>query len=182
MPARAPTNDDRRDWVLATLDGYEAKLLRYAASIVGAALAPDVVQDTFLRLCTVDRTEVDDHVAAWLFTVCRNRALDLRRRQDRHDASSDPDMEPSPDSGPVKKLERRESMKQVASAIDALPQRYREVLLLKVDAGLSYKQIAEIMNLTAGNVGFILHSALARVRAQVEREERPVMRALARTK
>jgi len=180
MPTRSPTEDE--SWVRVALDSYEAPLLRYAAAIVGKALAPDVVQDTFLKLCTAERPAVEDHLAAWLFTVCRNRALDLRRNQSRHDGSSDPDAEPSPDSGPVRMLERRESMRQVASAIEALPQRYREVLLLKIDAGLSYKQISEVMDLTVGNVGFILHSALGRVRAHIEREEQPPKRALARTK
>jgi RNA polymerase sigma-70 factor (ECF subfamily) len=181
MRTRVDTTEEQ-GWLLLALDSHEASLLRFAATIVGPALAADVVQDTFLKLCTTDRAAIDEHLAAWLFTVCRNRALDLRRAQQQESGSADPDLEPSPDSGPVRKLERRESMRQVASAIDALPQRYREVLLLKIDAGLSYKQIARIMNLTVGNVGFILNSALSRVRAHVEREPQCTERTLVRTK
>jgi len=54
----------------------------------------------------------------------------------------------------------------------ALPSKQREVLRLKVEAGLSYKDIAEVMNLTVGNVGFILHSAIARVRESITEQER----------
>jgi DNA-directed RNA polymerase specialized sigma24 family protein len=55
-------------------------LLRYAGDIVGSALARDVVQDTFLKLCAVERARVEAQLAGWLFTVCRNGALEVKRR------------------------------------------------------------------------------------------------------
>jgi RNA polymerase sigma-70 factor (ECF subfamily) len=56
----------------------------------------------------------------------------------------------------------------------ALPKKQREVLRLKVEAGLSYKDIAEVMNLTVGNVGFILHKAITQMReALTEQEQAP---------
>ena len=39
------------------------------------------MQDAFLRLCQADRAKVDGHLAAWLYTVCRNRAYDVRRKE-----------------------------------------------------------------------------------------------------
>src|SRR5713226_5175292 len=71
------------DWIRSILDMYEGPLIRYAAAIVGdIERARDVVQDTFLRLCAQkDLLRFGDHLAPWLFTVCRNRAFDLRRKE-----------------------------------------------------------------------------------------------------
>ena len=135
--------------------------------------AQDVVQDAFLRLCSQPVESVRDHLAAWLFTVCRNRALEIQRAERRTQAiEQEDDMHESPDSGPCAKLERAENLSLLGAAMAALPRKQREVLRLKVEAGLSYKDIAEVMNLTVGNVGFILHSAIARVRETISEQER----------
>jgi len=156
------------EWVLVALRQYEGPLLRYAASLVGEAAAQDVVQDAFLRLCAQTVERVENHLAAWLFTVCRNRALELRRSERRlSPIEAEDDMLESPDSGPVAKLERAENMSRVGAAMAALPSRQREVLRLKVEAGLSYKDIAQVMNLSVGNVGFLLHTAIAQIREQL---------------
>ena len=65
------------------LNRYEGPLLRYAVHITGDLdCARDVVQDTFLRLCR-QPVEIRDRAAPWLFRVCRNRALDIRRKENR---------------------------------------------------------------------------------------------------
>ena len=177
--------DDRvksnSDWVLAALSRYEGPLLRFASSIVTPSLAADVVQETFLRLCKADRQKVEEHLAAWLFRVCRNRAIEIGRSERRLHSLEESEVEASPDSGPVSKLERKESLSQVGAVIRALPRRQREVLLLKLDAELSYKQIAEVMNLSVSNVGFILHTAIKTIRRQMAAERVPVKRTIERT-
>src|ERR1035437_6996580 len=63
---------------------HESALIGYAATLLhNSDLARDVVQDTFLRLCQQDVAQVCDHLKPWLFTVCRNRALDLLRKDHR---------------------------------------------------------------------------------------------------
>ena len=70
-----------REWVQAALRRHEAPLILYAAKICGSTdRARDAVQDTFLELCAADRRALEPHLAQWLFTVCRNKALDLRRK------------------------------------------------------------------------------------------------------
>jgi len=159
------------DWVLAALRQHETALLRYSASLVGESRAQDVVQDAFLKLCAQPPESVQDHVAAWLFTVCRNRALELRRAERRFSAFEEDDAMQSPDSGPGAKLERAENMSRVDAAMAALNGRQREVLRLKVEGGLSYKEIAEVLSLSVGNVGFILHTAIASLREQLQEQE-----------
>src|SRR4029079_3549166 len=70
----------RRAWVLSALDEFEGKLLRYAQRLLGNLdEARDVVQFVFLRLCDETPDNLDDRLAQWLHTVCRNRALDVLR-------------------------------------------------------------------------------------------------------
>jgi RNA polymerase sigma-70 factor (ECF subfamily) len=71
---------DRREWVLAALDKYEGRLVRYARRLVGCEdQARDVVQFVFLRLCDQSPEEIGERLAQWLYTVCHNRALDMLR-------------------------------------------------------------------------------------------------------
>ena len=169
------------EWARAALARFEAPLMRYAASIVGPGLAEDVVQDTFLRMCAEDRKKIEGHLAAWLFTVCRNRALELRRAERRLQSLDEDTTENVTDSGPMHKLERKESLGRITAVMNGLPERQREALLLKVDGGLSYKEIAEVMNLSVTNVGFILHSALTKLRSSLREPERAVAWGLERS-
>lgn len=67
-------------WLREVLARHERSLVRYAARITGdAELGRDVAQDTFLRLASVDRAELDGHLVQWLYTVARRRAIDVRR-------------------------------------------------------------------------------------------------------
>ena len=172
---------DDVDWVREVLRRFEAPLSRFAASIAGPAHAPDVVQDTFVKLCREDRQKIEGHLAAWLFTVCRNRAIEIVRAERRLSSMEDVDVEPNPDSGPVSKLERKENATRVGAAMEALPEKQRQALLLKVEGGLSYKEIAEVMNTTVGNVGFILHTAVSAIREHLAASEAPVAAGLGRT-
>ena len=73
-----------QQWVSMALDRFEGRLLRYAQRITGDPhRAADVVQETFLKLCHEDQASLDGHLAQWLYTVCRNKALDVRRKESR---------------------------------------------------------------------------------------------------
>jgi RNA polymerase sigma-70 factor (ECF subfamily) len=59
---------------------------------------------------------------------------------------------------------------QVWTLVEALSPNYQDVLKLKFQHDCSYQQIAEITGLTIGNVGFILHNALRKLRAKLEKQ------------
>lgn len=157
-------------WLESALDRYEGALLRYAASIVGKTAAPDVVQDTFLALCRAERGQVADRLAPWLFTVCRNRALDWLRADRRHEALQAEQMR-SPDSEPARRAEAQQSIERVQQLLGALPDKQRQVLLLKFSGGLSYKEIAEVTELSVSHVGVLLHTAISRLRTSLAEPE-----------
>src|SRR5512147_728287 len=98
-------------WVREAVARFEGPLAVYATRLLGdAESARDVVQDTFLRLCCQDRASIGDHLAEWLFTVCRNRALDVLRKEHRMTQLSDEQVNrcPSPLPGPLEAAESRD--------------------------------------------------------------------------
>lgn len=146
---------------------HAADLTRYAASILGSDdAARDVVQDTFVRLWREPRESVADPVRPWLFRVCRNRAFDLRRKGGRMkplDAEHAEAIEESP--GPRQMAEQQDRLARVLHMMRTLPENQQEVVRLKFQNGMSYKEIASVTELSVSNVGFLLHTALTTLRS-----------------
>ena len=75
------TTIDREEWISLALEEYESMLLSYAYNLTrDYEKAQDIVQDTFLSLCKADMGKVA-FLKAWLFKVCRNRALEIIRKE-----------------------------------------------------------------------------------------------------
>ncbi len=164
------TGSTKLAWMRGILDRYEGPLVRYAAGITGnVESARDVVQETFLRLCTEDRARIDSHVGQWLYTVCRNRALDCQRKEGRMKSLSETDVnaEKGGDHDPARIVERRETASRAHQTIAGLPENQQEVIRLRFQSGLSYKEIAGVMELSASNVGFLIHTAIRTVREKL---------------
>jgi len=163
-----PASDNPGSRLRDTMAREERRLLRYAWQLAGdAELARDAVQDVFLKYhteCVAGRAPTND--TAWLFTVCRRRVFRLigqRQRTTPMDPNSlDGGIEssPSPDRAAV----AREDGDTLAAQLEKLPPRDREIVRLKFQNGLSYKEIADVTGLTSGNVGFILHHAVKTLR------------------
>jgi RNA polymerase sigma-70 factor (ECF subfamily) len=159
------------DWIRAAVAEFEAPLLRYALRFTHGDLeaARDIVQDGFLRLCRARRSEVDGHLAQWLYTVCRNRALDLYRKEGRMNEVSppSPDYAVSPQAGPAAVLERSETVGSVLALLATLPPRQQECIRLKFQQGLSYKEISGITTFTVSYVGVLIHEGMKTLRARL---------------
>ncbi|HUY91293.1 MAG TPA: sigma-70 family RNA polymerase sigma factor [Pirellulales bacterium] len=159
-----------RDWLRSVVARYEGSLVRYAARITGdAERARDVVQDTFLRLCEQDRAELDGRLAQWLYTVCRRRALDVRRKEHRMQATIPERLDLASDSrnGQADVAEQQELHQAVLALLAGLPENQQEVVRLKFQSGLSYREISGVTGLSVSNVGYLLHVALKTVRQQL---------------
>ena len=163
------------NWIRKALAEFESPLMRYAVSLLGNVdRARDVVQETFLKLCQQERDTVRQHLAPWLFKVCRNLALDLRRKEVRMavvtQAHTTRLRDTAPAPGDV--LERKEALSMVNRLMEDLSENQREVLRLKFQGGLRYREISEITGLSVSNVGFLLHTAIKTLRTQLA-EDRP---------
>jgi len=149
-------------WIVAALELHESSLIRYARWILSdLESAREVVQETFLRLCKEDPVRVEGHVAQWLFTVCRNLAFDARKKEARMTPLGDTEIAVAPD------LDERQTVSQVLQLVETLPKNQREVIYLKFQCDLSYKEISDITKLSVTNVGFLIHTAVRALRKQM---------------
>jgi RNA polymerase sigma-70 factor (ECF subfamily) len=112
---------------------------------------------------------VDGHVAEWLFTVCRNRTLDVLRKEGRMRRFEEGQVERLTTAEPLPghTLERAEQHAEVLRLIGRLPHNQQEVVRLKFQNGFSYQEISRITDLSVTNVGFILHTAIKALRRQM---------------
>ncbi len=166
-----------RGWVLSAVERYQQPLLRYAMRLVGDPdAARDAVQHAFLRLCECDPQSVQGREGPWLFRVCRNKAVD-RLRSLRRTATADPAEWPAGDqrqTDPTVEVERRDLAAVIRRLLAAIPESQREALTLWCE-GCSYREIAEVLETTEGNVRVLMHRALKHIR------NHPLVRALGAT-
>ena len=163
-------NLKRESWVREAVASFEGPLTLYAARLLrDADRARDVVQETFLKLCASDQASIDGHLAEWLFTVCRNRALDVLRKENRMTQLRDEQVLRclSPDPGPLDLAERRELSARALELMESLPANQREVIRLKFQNGFSYQEISRISGHSVSNVGYLIHAGVKALRLQL---------------
>ena len=160
-----PADDD----LTALVRRFELPLLQYATRILGDRdRARDVVQETFVELERRERRQTDTAPAKWLFTVCRNRALNICRKEKRMTYLDEEILDREPGAGPApnEHIEQTEASGFLLRIVATLPPRQQEVLQLKFQNDLSYQEISEITQLSVNHVGVLLHTALKTLRAR----------------
>lgn len=157
-----------RDLVESAQAEFEGPLTGYAAGLLGGdwERARDVVQDTFIKLHRQDSELIGGRVKSWLYTVCRNRSIDVLRKENPMISSAGEAFENLGDSepNPADTMERKERFDEVLRVLERLPENQREVIRLKFQGDLSYKEIAEVTGLSVSNVGFLIHTGIKRLR------------------
>lgn len=163
-------------------------LLRVARSHVrDAGAAEEVVQETWLALLDgLDRFEQRSSLQTWLYRVVLNRSRtrgvrDARTQPapavdpSRFRPDDDPDwpghwsLPPRPwQRDPQVQLQSAEVLEQLRLAIDDLPSRQRDVVVLRDVQGLDTEEVAQVLELTAGNVRVLLHRGRTAVRTRLE--------------
>lgn len=149
------------------LKEYESPLIGYAMTILkDLERSRDVVQDTFIKLYKQDVEKVKAGLKSWLYTVCRNRALDVLRKEKRMVSVDDEILGlqhsklPTPDTA----TDNHERIEQLVVILEQLSDNQKEVIMLKFQQGMSYDEISAKTGLTSGNVGFLLHNGLKKLR------------------
>jgi RNA polymerase sigma-70 factor (ECF subfamily) len=158
----------------AALEHLDA-LYGFAMALTGNRTeAEDLVQETYLRAVRAfGRLMPDSNLKSWLFAIMRNAWLNQLRhtrsgpRLVELDAEEDDRAQwldrlaNDPHVAYVNKVQREE----VQAAIESLPRRHREIIVLRDIEGFSYKQIASILGCPAGTV----MSRLGRAREKLRR-------------
>jgi RNA polymerase sigma factor (sigma-70 family) len=155
-------------WIRQTLKQYEKPLTRYVGRILSDHdRAQDVVQDAFFKLLAVDDWQaLAPKVKAWLYRVCRNRAFDLMKkdRPMRHATQKELSARPDGSPDPAAISERKQAASLLVGLIAELPAKQKEVVRLKFEEGLSYREISEVTGQSVTNVGYLLHRGISALR------------------
>jgi len=152
---------------LDALERYERPLIRFAQTYTRELEdARDVVQDVFLKLSQNIHLIDTERLAPWLFTTCRNRALDLYRKNRRLVAMDTETLELETDtvSDPSENMEAAETTAALHKMISELPAKQRQAVWLKFITNLSYQEISQVMETSIGNVGYLIHHGVAAMR------------------
>jgi RNA polymerase sigma-70 factor (ECF subfamily) len=133
------------------------ELFRLALRITqNRAEAEDIVQDTMLKIWNKrDDWSQIDNIEAFCLTICRNLALDRQKRMDNQtdDIGEQPEtVDNSYVSNPEEQAVQRDRVQLVRRLIDLLPEKQRSCMQLRDIEGKSYRDIAEIMNITEQQV------------------------------
>lgn len=140
----------------------------HAATILSHDYAPDAVQAVFCRILQMRTRELArvDNPAAWLHSLVRNQALNMlredRRRYRRHSASA-----PLRAATPNARAEFNDnapSADALAQAVDSLPARMREAVVLRHFAGLNFDQLAVAVGVPRSTAASRYRAALSRLR------------------
>ncbi len=139
-----------------------------------AALAEDLTQEAFLRACRAFRGWRGGEPRAWLFAIVRSCFLSWARAPARREAGGEALAEalPAAEASPEEALLRRGEAEALRAAIAALPEPFRETLVLRELEELSYKQLAEITGAPIGTVMSRLARARQMLLAALSEEER----------
>ncbi len=162
---------EKSQWIVDAMKLHEGALVRYARWILGdLENAREVVQETFLRLCREDSERIGAYLAQWLFTVCRNLAFDARTKEARMTPLGETEIGVAADLD--EQHDRQQMVSHILQVVETLPKNQREVIYLKFQCDLSYKEISEVTKLSVSNIGFLIHTAVRNVRKQMLVEAR----------
>jgi RNA polymerase sigma-70 factor (ECF subfamily) len=150
---------------------YERPLSAYARRLLGSDhAARDAVQETFLQLYSKSPGELNGSLVPWLYAVCRSRAMDLRRKEKRMTLATEAAVDQlSSQDNPAASVEQFDSTHHALKLLAELPANQQEVLRLKFQHSLSYREIAGVTELSESNVGFLIHTGLKTIREKMRK-------------
>ncbi len=168
------------------VERYHMPMCRLAASMVGShAVAEEAVQDTWMGVVRgIDRFEGRSSLKTWLFRILVNRVRSARVIEEKRRLDRAPSVDPSwfDESGqwahPVQHWEEEVEERvdasayvpAIRSALERLPARQREVVLLRDVEGLSSEEACDVLGIGPGNQRILLHRGRAALRGQLAAE------------
>jgi RNA polymerase sigma-70 factor, ECF subfamily len=153
---------------------YERRIVRLVRGMVPESDIEDVTQEAFLKAYRkLGDFDGRSSFYTWIYRIAANTAMDWRKRE-RHrrhaplpEGPQGEDAVPSLDAGPERDTARRELGARIDAAIEALPDKYHEILILREIEGLSYEEISERLGMSKGTVESRLFRARERLRERL---------------
>lgn len=168
------------------MDRYQRPLFGYLSRLLGSNEdAEDLFQETFLRVLRhVSRFQTDRRFKPWLYAIATNLVKNKYRSRSYRQAvpldRSDGQEEGGPSLAsqlpgrgelPSEALERSEAAERVRRAVQELPEKGRAALVLYYYQGLSYDDVAQVLEIPLGTVKSRIHNAMARLSRTIRLEE-----------
>jgi RNA polymerase sigma-70 factor (ECF subfamily) len=175
-PDQASAETPKWETIEELFAALEAPLLSYGLRLTGEiGLAEDAVQEAFMKLHSQFKEVREPR--RWLYRTVHNLALNQRRQAAKIvsiNSSSSVENENSPDTAdpaplPDEQIIRMEGIGQVRLSLETLDERSRELIRLKFNDELSYKDISARTGISVSNVGYILHHALKTIGDELAR-------------
>jgi RNA polymerase sigma-70 factor (ECF subfamily) len=173
-PADARDLADPRAVLAALYSAHASAVLRFLRDLLGdATLAADATQETFARAFQrIGTVRHDDKRLGWLFGIARNVSLEYRKARrvarSRFADDEEPDAAPCRSRSPEARLLGREAAALVARALERLPEERRAALLLRLDHGLSYDEIAAALGWSVAKARVEVFRARATLRGLLQ--------------
>ncbi|MGM0669421.1 MAG: sigma-70 family RNA polymerase sigma factor [Gemmatimonadota bacterium] len=156
----------------ALFDEVYPSLFRYCHRLTADTdAAEDVAQETFVRLLERRPDGVGDGLRPWMYRVATNLIRDRARQEANRGRilAGVPPRDPTP--SPEGMLERSEEIRKVREVLNRLSLRDREMLILRQE-GLSYKEIAQVLDVAPTSVGTLLARSLKRFATAYSKEKK----------
>jgi RNA polymerase sigma-70 factor (ECF subfamily) len=171
----AQCRDGDREAFAKLVQKYQSRVLTLAARILdNRSEAEDVAQDIFVKVFqSLHEFRGASRFSTWLYRITVNHCLNYIRRRTRQQQTlitAEPEdwRQESLTSNPHKTLEQKERWALVQAKLQMLSPEYRTILLLRDFEGLSYEEIADVLQLEGGTVKSRLHRARMELKALLE--------------
>jgi len=168
--------------LMAVVARYQGPLLRYVGRMLGRLddQREDVVQETFVRLhrqVHAHGWDSVDHLTTWLFHVAHNLTMDVLRQRVRQQEAARVSADPATaaeelaaqELDAVGEVIRQEARQVVLRELTGLDDVYRQVVLLKVVQGMTFRQVAEVVGVSLSTVNYRLNQGLGMLARRLRR-------------
>jgi len=148
------------------LDEHAAPVLAFLRTMVGAADADDVFQETFMAALRAYDDMDHSHPRAWVMTIARRKAIDHHRSRSRRP-------EPAGELDETAAPDRADAVadREVWTAVAALPDGQRAAVAMRYAADLPYREIAAALEISEAAARRRVADGLRTLRETMEREE-----------
>lgn len=153
----------------AVYTDYYPKVRRYiAARVTDPQEAEDLVSEVFLKVCQrldgFDETKAS--VSTWVYAIAKNTVIDYYRTRRAYEPL--PETLTAPEESLEDDLTTRDTLEQLAAALETLEERQRDIILLRYYRGMTLRNIGERMHLSYSYVKVLHSAALSALRKQLQ--------------
>jgi RNA polymerase sigma-70 factor, ECF subfamily len=166
------------DWFGLLVERYEEKLKRYIMRI--SSFCPETVeeilQDVFLKTWkNLNGFSGNVKFSSWIYRIAHNETISAFRKAKSRGYDQQVELDENlflPDKTDfVKEFDRELTARKIQKILGQLPEKYREVLILKFLEDQSYEEIADILHCPMGTVATLMSRAKKQFRAQSEKQD-----------